>query len=87
MTTGVCLVNVLLLGSLTWFYRQGYRELHSRFVLGLLIFGSFLLAQNVLYIGFYMIDFRVFEYAAPYVIVANFAQTLGLVTLAIVSWK
>jgi chromate transport protein ChrA len=86
-TTGVCLANVLLLGSLAWFYHQGYKELRSRFVLGLLVFAAFLLTQNILYIGFYMMDFRSFEYAAKYVLTANLAQTLGLVALTIVSWK
>lgn len=86
-TTGVCLVNVLLLGGLAWFYHQGYKELHSRFVLGLLVFAGFLTAQNLLYIGFYMMNFQAFEDAAIYVITANLAQTLGLVTLTAVSLK
>ena len=86
-TTGICLVNVLLLGGLGWFYRQGYKELRSRFVLGLLVFAGFLAAQNILYIGFYMMDFHAFEEAAMYVITANLAQTLGLVTLTAVSLK
>lgn len=86
-TTGVCLVNVLLLGGLAWFYHQGYKELRSRFVLGLLVFAGFLTAQNLLYIGFYMMNFQAFEDAAIYVITANLAQTLGLVTLTAVSLK
>ncbi|HZY94177.1 MAG TPA: hypothetical protein VFE98_04855 [Candidatus Bathyarchaeia archaeon] len=86
-TTGICLVNLLLLGVLAWFYHRGYKQVGSRFALGLLAFAGFLAAQNILYIGFYMMNFQVFEEAAPYVIVANGAQTLGLVTLTMISWK
>ncbi len=86
-TTGICLVNVLLLGGLGWVYHQGYKQVRNRFALGLLAFAGFLAVQNVLYITFYMMNFHVFEDAAPYVIVANGAQTLGLVTLTMISWK
>ena len=86
-TTGICLVNVLLLGGLGWFYHQGYKQVRNRFALGLLVFAGFLAAQNLLYITFYMMSFQAFEYVALYVIVANGAQTLGLVTLTLVSWK
>ncbi len=86
-TTGICLANVLLLAGLGWFYHQGYKQSRNRFALGLLAFAGFLAAQNILYITFYMMNFRAFEDVSLYVIVANGAQTLGLVTLTLVSWK
>jgi hypothetical protein len=86
-TTGICLANVLLLVGLGWFYHQGYKQARNRFGLGLLAFAGFLAAQNILYITFYMMNFQAFEDVAFYVIAANGAQTLGLVTLTLVSWK
>ena len=86
-TTGICVANVLLLVGLEWFYHQGYKQARNRFALGLLAFAGFLTAQNILYITFYMLNFQAFEDVAPYVIAANGAQTLGLVTLTLVSWK
>ncbi len=61
--------------------------MRTRFSLGLVGFAGFLSVQNMLYISFYMMNFHAFEYAALYIILANGAQTLGLVTLAVVSWK
>ncbi len=70
-----------------YIYRRGYKELKSRFGLGLLIFAGLLVAQNLLYIYFYFAEADAFSDVMQYVMVANLVQTLGLVTLSWVSWR
>ena len=86
-TTGVCLVNIGLLGGLMYIYHRGYSELKSRFGLGLFVFAGLLVTQNLLYIYFYFAEWDTFSYVMQYVMLANLVQTLGLATLSWVSWR
>ena len=86
-TTGVCLVNVGLLGGLMYIYQSGYSQLKSRFGLGLLVFAGLLVLQNMLFIYFYFAEGDVFDNTLPYVMTANLVQTLALLVLSWVSWR
>ena len=49
---GVALANVCILLILLFIYWQNYRKWKSQYTIGLLVFGIFLLIQNILSLGF-----------------------------------
>ena len=49
---GVGLANVCILLILLFIYGQNYRKWKSQYTIGLLVFGIFLLIQNILSLGF-----------------------------------
>ena len=44
----VGIANVCLLSGLVYFYRESYKQLESKFTIGLLYFSTILLIQNIL---------------------------------------
>jgi len=57
-------VNAVLLLVLLGIWAQNYRTFGSKHALGLVIFGFFLLAQNLLTFNYYVINSQVAEYLA-----------------------
>jgi hypothetical protein len=94
VATVAAVVNVLLLGLLCVVWSRNYRQFRSKHTLGLLTFGVFLLAENLLAAYVYLADPTLsawFSSAVPDV--AWFAmmslrvlETGGLAVLAYVTW-
>ena len=57
-------VNAILLLVLLGIWVQNYRTFQSKHALGLVIFGTFLLAQNLLTFNYYVINSQVAAYLA-----------------------
>lgn len=85
---GLQAVNIVLLLALISVYVMSLRKLKSSFTIGLLIFASFLLIQNVVGIClefFYMHSMT--ENFENYAFAVNMAQTVALASLFWMSWK
>ena len=81
-------INILLLLVLIGIWGRNYRTFKSKHALGLVIFGVFLLAQNVLTFNYYVLNSQVAAYLAAEDPIAGRAmmfvallQTLALVFL------
>jgi uncharacterized membrane protein len=48
--------NILLLAGLGYVWGRNYLQFRSKHTLGLLLFGLFLLAQNLLHLYYYLVD-------------------------------
>jgi len=51
----VAAANVALLAALGWVWWRGYRRHGARHTLGLLVFAGFLLVENLLWLGLYVL--------------------------------
>jgi len=83
-------VNALLLLVLVGTWVRNYRTFGSKHALGLLIFGVFLLAHNVLSFNYYVINSSVAEYLAAEDPIAGrammFVAILQTVALLFLTW-
>lgn len=50
--TGLAFANICMISILLYIYWQNYRKWKSQYTVGLLVFGIFLLLQNILSLGF-----------------------------------
>ena len=91
---GVGIANVCLLSGLFYFYRNSYKQLESKFTIGLLYFSIILLIENILLvlalIAFLIlgIDIHEFEGTEHYSIflLINLAQFIALIILSKITW-
>lgn len=81
-------VNIVLLGILVSIYVRNLTRMKSNFTIGLLIFASFLLVQNL--VGIYLgIDYLGYmtEPFENYAFAINITETIALLALFWISWK
>lgn len=83
-------INIALLLVLVSIWLRNYRTIRSKHALGLLIFGLFLLAQNLLTFNYYVINDQVAAYLAAEDPVAGqammFVGMLQTVALGFLTW-
>lgn len=83
-------VNALLLLVLVSIWGQNYRTFKSKHALGLVIFGLFLLAQNLLTFNYYVINSQVAAYLAAEDPIAGrammFVAILQTAALVFLTW-
>lgn len=87
-------VNVLLLLALVGIWARNYLDIGSKHALGLAIFGTLLLAENLLAFYYYVLDPQVAQLLRSAAPVAGQAMSLvqilelaGLLFLAWVTWE
>lgn len=88
LATLVSIVNIILLIGLLFVYVKNYLKMKATFSLGLILFASLLLIQNLgaVYSQIAMIEF----YSKPiagFAFILNVLEALGLASLAYISWK
>ena len=86
--TVVSLGNALLLVILLYVYLGSYRKIKSSFTLGLILFATLLLVQNILSSSFLLFHqaFRVPEIGAP-LFLLNITEFFGLAILLRITWR
>ena len=88
------IVNVALVFLLLGLYYQSWRRLRSTFTISLMIFAVFFLVQNLVIIVFWYALYGlvpaaegIVVAAAPYLVVINLMQSVGLGNLVRVTWS
>ena len=90
----VGIVNVCLLSGLVYFYRESYKQLESKFTIGLLYFSTILLIENVLAIlalaVFSILGIEMHEFSGTEIystlLLINTAQLIALAVLFKITW-
>jgi hypothetical protein len=80
-------VNVALLVALIVLWGQLYREIRSTFTLGSLVFGGFLLAENLVALWFYFTAPAMPGIAVEVMMVLQILETFGIATLLYITWQ
>src|SRR5713226_6323801 len=87
-------VNVALVFILIGLYYQSWRRLRSTFTISLMIFAVFFLVQNLVIIVFWYALYGlvpaaqgIVVAAAPYLVLINLMQSVGLGNLVRVKWS
>lgn len=91
----VGIANVGLLIGLIYFYRESYKELESKFTIGLLYFTSILLIGNILAIVglalFLVLGIEIKEFSGTVVysilLLVNIAQLIAFSILFKITWE
>jgi len=80
--------NIILLISLIYIYWDSYKEMKTRFTLGLMLFACLLLLQNLLFTGFLLFHqaFRTSEIDLP-LFLLNITEFLALVILLKITYE
>jgi cytochrome bd-type quinol oxidase subunit 2 len=86
------IVNVILVGLLTYAYIQSWRKVRSGFTVSLIVFSFFFMVQNFVilifwYVLYTTVSIPIVEAAAPYLTAVNAAEAVGLGMLARATWK
>ena len=81
-------INIILLSVLLYIYIQSYRRIKSKFTLGLIMFASIFMLQNVLWIIFIFVmrDMRSPGMGLPNFIL-TFIEAVGLAILLKLTWE
>jgi hypothetical protein len=81
-------LNAAILTSLIYVYAQNYQKLNSKFSLGLLVFASILLLENVLafYFNWTMMGLYA-EKVAQQGLILRALETASLVILGYITWR
>lgn len=81
-------VNAAILVSLIYVYAQNYQKLNSKFSLGLLIFASILLLENILALYFNWTMMGLYaEKVAQQGLILRSLETASLITLGYITWR
>lgn len=81
-------LNIAVLTSLIYVYAQNYRNLSSRFSLGLLIFASILFLENALALYFNWTMMGLYaEKVAQQGLILRALETASLLILAVITWR
>lgn len=81
-------LNVGILASLIYIYAGNYRQLSSKFSLGLLVFASLLLVENVLALYFNYTMMGLYkEKVASQIMVLRVVETASLMVLGYITWR
>ena len=88
LATLVSAVNAVLLVSLIYVYASNYLKMKSNFALGLMMFASMFLIQNLtaIYCQVMMIEYYTPEMTGIS-LALNSLESVGLAALAYISWK
>src|ERR1700685_2655705 len=88
------LLNVGLVLLLIYAYLQSWRKFRSSFTTSLVIFATFFLLQNLVIVIFWYFLYTLVssaqplvEAAAPYLVLVNAMETIGLGSLTMTTWK
>jgi hypothetical protein len=88
------LLNVGLVLLLIYAYLQSWRKFRSSFTTSLVIFATFFLLQNLVIVIFWYFLYTLVssaqplvESAAPYLVLVNAMETVGLGSLTLTTWK
>jgi hypothetical protein len=88
------LANVVFVLLLMYAYFQSWRKFRSSFTSSLLVFAFFFLLQNVVIVVFWYYLYTLVPSAeslvvaaAPYLVLVNAMETVGLGTLTATTWK
>lgn len=81
-------LNVAILLSLIYVYAKNYQALNSKFSLGLLIFASILLVENILafYFNWTMMGLYA-DKVAQQGLILRALETASLVILGLITWR
>ncbi len=81
-------LNAAILGSLIYVYAQNYQQLNSKFSLGLLVFASILLLENILafYFSWTMIELYA-EKVARQGLILRALESASLIILGYITWR
>ena len=79
-------VNIVLLLALAYVWADSYRQIRSKHTLGALMFSLFLLAENVLALYYYLTAVSLPAAAMQVMMTLSVLETLGLASLAYVTW-
>ena len=90
----VGIANICLLSGLVYFYRESYKQLESKFTIGLLYFSTILLIQNILLVIALVIflilgiEIHKLDGTEHYTILLliNLAQLIALTILFKITW-
>jgi hypothetical protein len=80
-------LNVLLLLAIISVWARTYREVRAPMTLGSIIFGVFLLAENAVALYFYFNAPAMPTIAVEVMMLLQILETLGIGTLAYVTWQ
>jgi hypothetical protein len=88
------LLNVGLVLLLIYAYLQSWRKFRSSFTTSLVVFATFFLLQNLVIVIFWYFLYSLVssaqplvEAAAPYLVLVNAMETVGLGSLTMTTWK
>lgn len=80
--------NMAILGSLIYVYANNYRSLHSKFSLGLLMFASILMLENLLAFYFNLTMMGLYaEKVAQQAMILRGLETVSLIVLGYITWR
>jgi hypothetical protein len=81
-------LNIAILGSLIYVYANNYKALNSKFSLGLLIFASILIIENVLAFYFNLTMMGIYaEQVAQQGLILRALETASLTVLGFITWR
>lgn len=80
-------VNVVMLVALVVLWGRLYREIRSTFTLGSIVFGVFLLAENLVALWFYFTAPAMPGIAVEVMMILQVLETLGIGTLLYITWQ
>ncbi len=84
----VSLGNIILLLLLLYVYWGNYKKIKSNFTIGLIMFASILLLQNIIFTSFLLFApiFQIADLGLPLFIV-NVTEFLALFILLLITWR
>lgn len=82
-------LNVIMLVALLYIFSKNYRHIRSKYNLGLVLFSSLFLAENLLmlHLGVFSWPFCAADEVMLHIVVINTIQLLGLLSLLYITWK
>ena len=91
----VGIANICLLSGLVYFYRESYKQLESKFTVGLLYFSTILLIQNILLVIalviFLILGIEINELSGAEIysilLLVSVAQLIALSILFKITWE
>ncbi|WP_435183686.1 hypothetical protein [Halobellus sp. EA9] len=80
-------VNIVLLLAVLWVWVGTYREVRAPFTLGSIVFGTFLLAENVVALYFYFTAPAMPTVAVQVMMLLQILETGGIGALTYITWQ
>lgn len=88
LSLGVNLINVIILVMLLYVYTKNYRHIKSDYNMGLLVFSSLFLVENLIAVHLAIFSWPYFATDIIFhIVIINFIQLLGLLALLRITWK
>lgn len=84
---GAAAINIGLLLVLIGIWVRTYREIRAPFTLGSILFATFLLAENVVALWFYLTTPALPVLAVEVMMVLQILETVGIGVLTYFTWK